>query len=637
MMMLKIAGEQVSSVKNSLDLDFALTYEIDQLKCQVITDTRPSHEASIAVYDTDFMTIPDDLEGLGSFEADDLTGWTGFGSVLISSAEAKDGEKSLKVVSAGTSDWIEKDVPATAGDVIYLCGGAYNESVTSGGLYLSLGDYEDDTYSNLENYIFTQTEGKWLFGSVMMTAAADGYRVIVGTPDAPTLITYADNVRAYNLTKIYGAGNIPAQNVMDGIAQGMKYSGTITNVQEVDITAGIWDITALDNTREMGSLLVVEEYTNQSASNIATDLLSKYAPAGFSAAGIKSGAPVIEFKQFSDKRLSECLKELCDYVGWQWYVDAHKVVHFFNAEEILKPAPFVLGEANRGKIFDFRLSINTENIRNRIKVNGGSMLSDAQNFPFVYDGVMRAWSPPYKPHELKIYVSEVLKTVGIENIDDPSTVDFLLNYQEERITMGSAYVSPAQGTIIRQNLRYPMSVVTVVENFESQQALAAITGETGDNAGVREDVINDDTIVTLGAAEALGNAALRKWADPEISASFSTYTTGWEPGQLLVVNLPSRGLVNTYMVQKVNMAYRNQEWITEVRFGGRLVSVADFLQALVSKQQSATVQTAILQKFSYGSEKVGLTDELVLTSHTGQYICGDPDAISGLCVTMAAS
>lgn len=629
MMILKIAGEVVKTVEDSLDLDIGMTYIVDELRCQVVTENRPSHEASIAVYDTGLITTPDDLEGLGSFEADDLTGWTSNGLVLLSSAKAKEGEKSLKVVSVGTSDWIEKDVPATAGDVIYLCGRAYNESVTSGGLYLSLGDYEDDTYSNLENYLFPATEGKWLFGSVMMTAATDGYRLIIGTPDDPTLITYADNVRAYNLTKIYGAGNIPAQNVMDGIAQGLKYSGTITNVQEVDITAGIWDITALDNTREMDSLLVVEEYTNQSASDIATDLLSKYAPAGFSAAGIKPGAPVIEFKQFSDKRLSECLKELCDYVGWQWYVDAHKVVHFFNAEEVLQPAPFVLDEANRGKIFDFRLSINTENIRNRIKVNGGSMLSDAKDYPFRYDGVSRAWAPPYKPHELKIYVAEVLKTVGIENIDDPSTVDFLLNYQEQRITMGSAYVSPAEGATIKQNLKHLIPVVTVVENLGAQKALAAITGETGDNAGVREDVIYDDTLVTLEAAEAVGNTSLRKWADPEISASFSTYTTGWEPGQLLVVNLPSRGLVNTYMVQKVNMAYRNQEWITEVHFGGRLVSVADFLQALVSKQQSATAQTAILQKFIYFTDTILISDEWLISERLDGWICDDEDAICG--------
>lgn len=632
MMILKIAGEQVSTVKNSLDADFALTYEIDQLKCQVITDTRPSHEASIAVYDTDLVTLQDDLEGLGSFEADDLTGWETNGLVLASYSQAKEGSKALKVVSSGTSDWIEKDVPATAGDVIYLCGWAYNESITSGGLYFSIGDYADDSYSNLENHLFPDTEGRWLFGSVMYTAVLDGYRVIIGTPDNPTLITYADNVRAYNLTKIYGAGNIPAQNVMDGIAQGLMYSGTITNVQEVDITAGIWDITSLDNTREMDSLLVVEEYTNQSGSDIAIDLLSKYAPTGFSAAGVKPGAPVVEFVQFDNKRLSECLKWLCDYFGWQYYVDAHKVVHFFNAEEILKPAPFVLDEANRGKVFDFRLSINTENIRNRIKVNGGSMLSDARNYPFRYDGVSRAWAPPYKPHELKIYVAEVLKTVGIENIDDPSTVDFLLNYQEQRITMGSAYVSPADGTTIRQNMKHQIPVITVVEDFAAQQALATITGETGNNAGVREDVINDETIVTLGAAEALGNAALRKWADPEISASFSTYETGWEPGQLLVVNLPSRGLVNTYMVQKVNMAYRNQEWITEVHFGGRLVSVADFLQALVSKQQSATTQTAILQKFSYVNETITITDELILTYHGLEWTYDDDDAIYDLVV-----
>jgi len=303
------------------------------------------------------------------------------------------------------------------------------------------------------------------------------------------------------------------------------------------------------------------------------------------------------------------------------------VVRFFQAEEALKPAPMNLAAVYEGPepFFGFRPTINTEYIRNRIKVKGGTMLSDARDYPFRYDGVTRAWKLPFKPHDLKIYVSEVQKTVGIENITDPATVDFLMNYQEERIIMGDTFASPPEGATITQNMRHKIDVITVVENTASQAALAAITG----GSGVREHVIEDTSITTLEAAEALGELELRKWADPEVTAVFMTYVTGWEPGQLIGVNLPDRGLVNTYMVQKVHMAYRDGFWVTEVQFGGRLVTVADFLQALVSKQQSANVQTAVLQKFIYYGDTVTITDAWTISERAEGWLCGDDDAICG--------
>lgn len=412
---------------------------------------------------------------------------------------------------------------------------------------------------------------------------------------------------------------------------GVLFTGAITNVMEVNRLAETWDISALDNTRALDARLVTEEYFNTSASDIAMDLMVLYAPAGFSSSGIRMDSPMVEHVQFSDKRLSECMKWLCDYIGWQWYVDARKVVRFFRAEDAMKPAPMNLAAAYEGPepYFGFQMSVKTESIRNRIKVKGGTMLSNAKNYPFRYDGVTRAWIPPFQPHELKIYVSEVQKTVGIENIDSPTAVDFLLNYQEQRITMGDNFASPPEGATITQNMRHKIDVITVVENIAAQAALAAITGETGNNAGVREHVIEDTSITTLEAAEALGELELRKWSDPEISASFQTFVTGWEPGQLISVNQPGRGLVNTYMVQKVNMAYRNKLWVTEIQFGGRLVSVADFLQALVSKQQTSTAQTAILQKFIYFNDTILISDEWVISERSQGWTCGDEDAICG--------
>ncbi len=409
------------------------------------------------------------------------------------------------------------------------------------------------------------------------------------------------------------------------------FAGVVRTATLVDAVVMWWAIDCDDYTALIDRKIVIEEYSNQSATAIVNDIITKYITPDFNAAGVVAGAPSIEFIQFNYKRPSECFKAICDYVGWQWYVDYDKTIRFFSAESMLEPAPLELTEANRYKFDNIEIKVDSKNVRNRVFVRGGTMLSSAINLEFKYDGKMRAWMLPYKPSELKIYVSEVLKTVGIENIDAPSTVDFLLNYQEQRISMGDSFTSPAEGATIRQNFKHPIDVITVVEDLESQAAIAAIQG--GD--GVYEHEISDNTIVTLEAAEAIGNKDIREFGNPAMNGSADTRETGWNPGQLFRISLQDRGIDNTYMVQSVDIKRQSNEWVFTPRFGGRLFGISDFLQALVSKQQKSESKTEVLQKYTYVNEAISITDSLITAARTGHWVCGDTDAICGEVVCLA--
>ena len=138
-----------------------------------------------------------------------------------------------------------------------------------------------------------------------------------------------------------------------------------------------------DYTELLDRLLVVENYTNVTASAIFIDLVNKYAPS-FTVEGVQEISPTVQEISFNYERLSDCFRELCEYIGWQWQVDYLKDLKFYNAETLLIPAPATL---ENGKIFTLKNhTINTQGLANRVFVLGGNMDSDDFVYEFVADG-----------------------------------------------------------------------------------------------------------------------------------------------------------------------------------------------------------------------------------------------------------
>lgn len=399
----------------------------------------------------------------------------------------------------------------------------------------------------------------------------------------------------------------------------------------------VWDIECDDYTSLLDRRLVAETYENTTADWIFKDIVTKYC-SGFTVAGVKSDAPTVEYIAFDYVKPSECFKQLCDYIGWHWQPDCYRDLQFFSAESLSTPAPIEITEATSGWYSFGKHSVNTQGLRNRVYVRGGTMLGDPQAVQWKADGVARIWVLPWGPHDItyggvngKIGVGEVAKSIGIENVDDETAKDYLLNYQEKYIRCSTQTSTPAAGTTISYMARQDIDVITMVEDLASQEAMKKVSFL---NDGVWESTIVDDSLVTIEAAEAAGNADLRDHANPTVKGSFNTQVPGWQPGQLVQISLPDRGINATYLLQKVTLSTGNQElWTYTVEYGGRLLGIADFLKALVSAQQRKKLnETAILHKYIYGTDTAGVKDELIITSRALPYICGDSLAICGLVV-----
>lgn len=394
-----------------------------------------------------------------------------------------------------------------------------------------------------------------------------------------------------------------------------------------DKSLKVYKVDCNDYTALIDRRLVVETYENKTADWIVKDIAAKYCP-GFTVAGVQPGAPNVEKIIFDYVRPSECFKRLCNYVGWHWQPDYFKDIQFFNAQALATPAPLAL--APGGPFVFGRHGVNTDGLRNRIYVRGGTMLSDPQTLEWKADGAARIWNLPWGPHNCTFRVGGTAKTLGIENIDEEGTKNYYLNFTEKYIRADAATVTPAAGTTLSLTAAQDIDVITVVEDISSQLAIAAIQG--GD--GVYEHVIVDDKLITIEAAEAAGQADLREHANPRVQGSFQTETEGWAPGQIVDIQLPDRSVSGQYLVQRVTLTPRLASpslWTSKIDYGGRLFSIADVLAALVSaQQQKDTGATGILNKFVYGSDTAGLLDELAVTTRALPFVCGDNDAVCAL-------
>lgn len=396
------------------------------------------------------------------------------------------------------------------------------------------------------------------------------------------------------------------------------FAGIINRVELVNNRAPlVWKVDCQDYTMQMDKKLVVETYLGWSADAIVRDISNKYCP-GFSASGVDNGAPIIESTgtDFNYLTPSECMKWLCDYIGWQWYVDYYKVVHFFDPAELGTSAPMTLKPG--GRFTNFKVSIDHQGLRNRVYVLGGSMLSDPQTIEWKADGLARIWVLPWSPQDCSLRVGRVDYSIGIEGTDEEDSKEYFVNVNDNYLCCSGPTATPVSGLTMSLTGRQSIDVITVVDDLASQETLALLEG--GD--GVYEHHIKDETLITIEAAESAGNADLREWANPKTTGSFTTIVPGWATGQLVNIELPERGINMVFLIQKVGISLSETGlWIFTIEFGGRLLGIADFLKALVSAQQKKkTNDTKLIHKFVYGNEAISIKDTLFTTASNHSWV-----------------
>jgi hypothetical protein len=144
--------------------------------------------------------------------------------------------------------------------------------------------------------------------------APDTLQLRIGTPVVP--------VAGQTITLWVGAAD----------AAHLLFSGRIlevTALYEGERPALVaYDVHAIDPTWLINRQVVSAQYTNQSATAIANDVLTRFTR-GFSGAAIVAGLPTIDEITFTNEQVADCFTRIAQRIGGYWYCDYTYVVHLF--------------------------------------------------------------------------------------------------------------------------------------------------------------------------------------------------------------------------------------------------------------------------------------------------------------------
>lgn len=336
-----------------------------------------------------------------------------------------------------------------------------------------------------------------------------------------------------------GAGDPGLDDEIIITKDGVKlFAGKIIEAEYERLGSGevILSLAAIDYTRDLDRNLVVEAYEGQTDKQIIEDIIARYCQGtGITATNVIEGVTINKIT-FNYIQPSQCFRKLCELTGRSWYLDYDKDVHYFPLTTNV--APFDI-DSTTSNYSGLKIRKDNSDVRNRVYVRGSTYLSDSTTISQVADGEQTIFILPNKPHDFTLKEGGVTKTVGIKNIDDPASYDYLLNYQEKYVEKANG-TPPAASTVMEFTYKYDIPILVAVEDKDSIEDI-----------GQFEYAIFDTNIQNQDDARARALAELTDYADSIVDGSFVTYTDGFRAGQYININLSDFNVNEDYLIQKV--------------------------------------------------------------------------------------
>lgn len=343
-----------------------------------------------------------------------------------------------------------------------------------------------------------------------------------------------------------------------------EFEGTIVDIVEEVEGANIlvYKITVKDYTHLLDQVLIAETYENQNVKAIVDDFVANWLPAGITGNNVSSGAALttIEFIQFDYARPTDALRDLADMIGYDFWIDADKDLHF--VAKGTDASPFDLTDTNQKyKYRSLQLKKSDKQIRNTIYVEGADYVGDSTTDKVgEADNDQKTFNLPYR-YDVKptVTVNSVAQTVGVLYLDDAASFDCLWSREEKILVFDTA---PTTGDV-------DVTGLPLIPLFVKLTAPASVASK-----GSFEFKITDRTLKSQDAVRKRAQAELDAYAESISEGSFETTQSGLHAGQRITVNSSLRGIVNQeYVIQQVTWVMRTP---TTFNYHVKLANVKSF-------------------------------------------------------------
>lgn len=389
------------------------------------------------------------------------------------------------------------------------------------------------------------------------------------------------------------------------------FGGQIIEVNEtVEGKLEYFECTAKDYSFDMDRKLVINVYQSMTVDDIIASINSTYLT-GYTVTNVN--CPVtINYIAFNYEYPSKCLQQLAQLVGYDWYVDQNKNIYFFLKGST--NAPFNLTDTSG--YYNYKtLEINKDvrNLRNSVIVRGGEYLGNSYSENFVADGNQTTFLQAYRYSGIAVTVAAVSKTVGIDNIDDPTLFDCLYNFQEKAIKFPSGSKPTAGQAVIVTGLPY-YPVITKVVN----PASVATYGEF-------QYKIIDKSINSKEAARDRARAEITQWALEINEGGFQTLSTGLDTGQKINIQSTIRGINQDFIISRISSKMNTPTTMIHsiTLVTSQTYGMVEFLSALlIEKDKQITIATdEVLDYVTSFSDEFTITDSIGTPTYTtGPYV-----------------
>lgn len=333
----------------------------------------------------------------------------------------------------------------------------------------------------------------------------------------------------------------------DGVTK--IFGGVITRRTDSSPAFGLveYNVDCSDYTRLLDQKLVADTYEDMTVGEIIDDLITNYAPTGFTTTQVDCDITV-SYVQFKYEPVSACLKQLADRVGYDWYVDYDMDLYFQSPSA--NDAPFEITDTN-GNADQASLVIRRDNsqLRTSIIVRGGEYLGTQFTASAKADGKDVTFKLPYKYSDFKIRKNGVTQTLGIDYIDDPLSFDALYNFQEKVVRWRSDNKPAADSTLSFSGKPH----LPVIIKFKDPVAVAAIFSAEGFGDGEYEYVIIDKSINNQVSARERAAAEINTYGETLSEGEFETETAGLTAGMRIHITSVARNIDEYFIVNKVTV------------------------------------------------------------------------------------
>ncbi|HEY1037162.1 MAG TPA: hypothetical protein VGE62_01110 [Candidatus Paceibacterota bacterium] len=383
------------------------------------------------------------------------------------------------------------------------------------------------------------------------------------------------------------------------------FKGTLTEKGESVIEGLVvgYSYAAKDGLHNFDRKLVKKAYNSTDAVSVAQDIVDSFST-GFTLEAPAVG-PGVDSIRFNYEQPSKAMQALAGEIGWDWYIDPYDVVHFFPKKD--KVAPFEITDTNGNLSWgSLEFDSNILELKNIVYVRGGEYLdaiSESEAIDkYTADGYQLAWPLVYRYNGVQVTVDGVSKTVGIDNITDPLSVDVLYNFSEKSIRFREDN-KPADEALVKI---FGNAYIPLIVQASDSISISAY--------GEFEDIKIDKNINSIREAEMLAGAVLDQWSEGSYEGRFRTMQKGLRAGQYITINSAEFGVNDSFKINTVTgrmKGHDRMEYTISFLKSGE-TDFTDIMVGLLGKDRKNIVisDDEVIQRLIKIEETFGAGDEI---------------------------